>query len=181
MTFPTLTTDRLILRAFQLTDAAAMLRLRTDVSVMEFMDTSPLKDLDAATRFIQQIHDDFQSKSGINWAISLAGETDMIGYVNYWRMIPAHFRAELGYALLPAFWGKGLMTEAVEAVIAYGFERLNLHSIEANINPDNLPSQRLLERLHFRKEAHFRENYFFDGKFTDSLIYCRLVSDGDGS
>ncbi|HUM46715.1 MAG TPA: GNAT family protein, partial [Chitinophagales bacterium] len=86
-----------------------------------------------------------------------------------------HFRAEIGYSLLPGYWGRGIMLESITAVIRFGFEILKLHSIEANVNPSNIPSIKLLERSGFVKEAHFKENYYFNGKFLDSAIYSLVT------
>jgi ribosomal-protein-alanine N-acetyltransferase len=78
--------------------------------------------------------------------------------------------------LLYDFQGKGIMQEAMSAVIKYGFEKMNLHSIEANVNPANESSIKLLERNDFIKEAYFKENYFYDGKFLDTAIYSLLTT-----
>ena len=87
-----------------------------------------------------------------------------------------HYRSEIGYALNPLFQGKGIMQEAMQAIIQYGFEIMKLHSVEANVNPANEASMRLLEKNGFVKEAYFRENYYFDGKFLDSVIYSLLAN-----
>ena len=79
-----------------------------------------------------------------------------------------------GYALHPDQQGKGLMQEAMTAVLEYGFKIMKLHSIEANVNPNNLSSIKLLVRNNFVREAYYKENYFFDGKFYDSAIYSLL-------
>ena len=76
--------------------------------------------------------------------------------------------------LHPAFWKKGIMKEALLHVIDFGFDEMNLHSIEANINPDNTASAMLLESTGFVKEAYFKEDYFFNGAFHDTIIYSRL-------
>ena len=88
-----------------------------------------------------------------------------------------HCRGEIGYALSPEFWGKGYMTEALNKMIDFAFNDLKLHSIEANVNPNNNSSIKLLKRCGFRKEAHYRENYLFNGEFIDSIIYSLLESD----
>ena len=66
------------------------------------------------------------------------------------------------------------MMEAAKKTIDFGFREMGLHSIEANINPNNLRSTKMLEKCGFVKEAHFRENYYYDGKFLDSVIYSLL-------
>lgn len=85
-----------------------------------------------------------------------------------------HYRAEIGYSLLPDYWSKGYMAEAARCAIDYGFSMLNFHSIEANVNPNNAASIRLLEKMNFVREAYFRENFYYDGKFLDSAIYSLL-------
>lgn len=69
---------------------------------------------------------------------------------------------------------QGIMFEAIQKVTAFGFDSMKLHSIEANINPENMASKKLLEKAGFTKEAHFKENYFFNGRFIDSAIYSLL-------
>jgi ribosomal-protein-alanine N-acetyltransferase len=86
-----------------------------------------------------------------------------------------HYRGEVGYVLLPEYQGKGIMHEALGAVIAYGFDVMKLHSIEANTNPNNTPSHKLLERHGFVREAYFKENYYYNGKFLDSAIYSLIT------
>ncbi len=93
-------------------------------------------------------------------------------YLNFKK---ENYRAEFVYALHPDHWGKGIMNEVAEAVIDYGFKVLKLHSIEANINPENIASQKLLEKHKFVKEAYFKENFFWEGKFLDSAIYSLLA------
>ena len=92
-------------------------------------------------------------------------------------MIPEHCRAEIGYALKPEYWWKGYMYETISRMLRFGFENMKLHSIEANVNPANARSKKLLEKIGFKKEAYFRENYLFDNKFLDSIIYSLLEID----
>ncbi len=92
-------------------------------------------------------------------------------------MIRNNVRAEIGYAMKPEYWGKGYIQEALIKVIYFGFNEFCLHSIEANVNPDNASSIKLLEKCGFKKEAYFKEDYFYNGKFLDSVIYSLLETD----
>ena len=76
--------------------------------------------------------------------------------------------------LLPEYHGKGIVSEAVKEAVNYGFQVMKLHSIEAIIDPDNHASAKVLEKNGFIKEAHLKENEFFDGRFLDSVIYSIL-------
>lgn len=175
--FPTLTTDRLLLDVLSINDAQDLYEIRTNSDVLEFMDSAPHADLEESKIFIQASIGQYAAGTGISWAIKMKGEEDVIGYFSYWRMDHKNQRGEIGYALKPSHWGKGIMTEVFNAVIPFGFHQLGLHSIEANINEANARSQAVLEKIGFQKEAHFRENYFFNGKFIDSIIYSLLESD----
>ena len=98
-----------------------------------------------------------------------------MGTIAFWNIQKAHYRAEVGYALHPAHQGNGLMQEALLAVLVYGFNTMHLHSVEANVNPANTASIKLLERNGFVREGYFRENYFYNGRFLDSAIYALLA------
>ena len=76
--------------------------------------------------------------------------------------------------ILPEYHGKGIVSEVVGLLIDYGFNQMNLHSVEAIIVPGNTASARVLEKNGFIKEAHFIENEFYDGQFIDSVVYSLL-------
>jgi ribosomal-protein-alanine N-acetyltransferase len=175
--FPVLHTERLILRAPVQKDAGAVFNLRTDSDTLKYLDRAAMDSIAEAKSLIDKMCEDAVMNEGINWAIALKANPDeLIGTIGYWRLIKAHFRAEIGYMLLKDYTNQGLMKEALKAVIAFGFGPLKLHSIEANINPQNLASEKLLQSVGFIKEAYFRENYFYDGKFSDSVIYSLINS-----
>ncbi len=173
--FPVLKTDRLILRKTEMTDAQAMFVQRSDPRLMQYVDRKPCESEEEAAAFIRMITDNLDNNNGISWAITTHDSDEMIGSIAIWRIVKEHYRGELGYVLLPDYQGKGLMHEALNAVIAYGFTDMGLHSLEANINPDNAASQKLLERHGFIREAYFKENYYYNGKFLDSAIYSLIT------
>jgi len=112
----------------------------------------------------------------IEWAICFKESDQLIGSVGFYRMAKEHYRSEVGYMLHKNHWRKGIMDEALKAVLAYGFGQLRLHQIEAIIDKDNIASEKLLLKNKFVKEAHFKENYFFEGKFLDSVHYTLLTN-----
>ena len=98
----------------------------------------------------------------------------LIGNISFWRIIKQHYRAEIGYMLMPAHWRTGIMKEAILAVHDFGFKQMQLHSIEAHINPANTASAAILEATGYTREAYFKEDYFFQDKFLDTAIYSLL-------
>lgn len=169
--FPVLYTDRLVLRRIERDDAQQIFMLRSDTEVMAYLDRDPMQSVEEGAELISRIDTSFQSGDGISWAISLKDNATMIGYAGIWRIDKPHYRGEIGYTLSPAFWGKGIMSEALKAIVAFGFHSMNLHSMEANINPNNIASIKIVEKLGFVREAYFMENYYYNGKFLDSAIY----------
>ncbi|CAN5889047.1 GNAT family protein [soil metagenome] len=173
--FPVLETERLILRCLTYDDAPLMLALRSNESVNNYLNKKPEKNIAEINAKIKDILENLKKNEGIFWVIAFKNKpAALIGAIGYWRMQPQDYRAEVGYMLHPSHWQKGIMKEALHAVVEYGFKEINLHSIEANINPDNLPSASLLESCGFIQEAYHRENFFYDGVFYDSIIYSRI-------
>lgn len=174
--FPILSTERLMLRKLESDDAGEMFAIRSDERVMRFLDRPRAEKLEDAAKLVEAMIDLQAKGDGVTWAITMRGEPKMIGTIGFWRMQKEHFRAEIGYQLHPDYQGKGIMHEALRAVLEYGFGELNLHSVEANVNPNNAGSIRLLEKNGFVREAYFKENYYYNGKFLDSAIYSLLTT-----
>ncbi len=172
--FPVIVTSRLLLREVTIADAAALFLLRSDPAVLRYLDKDPEKTVDETIGLINRVKKDKENNDGILWGITVKDSDTLVGTICFWRMQKEHYRAEIGYALHPAQQGKGIMDEAIKAVLQYGFETMQLHSVEANVNPANDASIKLLERNGFVKEAHFRENYYYNGKFLDSVIYSLI-------
>ena len=175
--FPVLETERLFLRAYDLTDAQGLFELRTNPQVMAHMDSHPYKSMQDAVDMIEKNQKLYEDKEGIIWVMVEKSTNAYIGDFGYWRLIKEHCRAEIGYMLHPEFWRKGYMKETMNTLFPFGFKEMNIHSIEANVNPENKASIQLLKSVGFKQEAHFRENYLFDGIFYDSLIFSLLESD----
>jgi len=175
--FPVLETKRLILRQIQYYDVESMHRMRTDPAIMEYMDTEIPTAINETENKLKQEIESFSKGESLYWAIALKSTNKIIGGAGYWRMIKEHYRAEIGYQLLPEFWRKGYTLEALKTIIQFGFEKMGLHSIEGNVNPKNVPSIKLLEKLGFKQEAYFKENFYYNGKFLDSAIFSLIISD----
>ncbi len=174
--FPEIKTDRLLLRKLQQEDAAALLFLRSDETVMQYIDRAKTKSVEEAAAFIQKINAAVDAHESIMWAIALQEEPqEMIGTICFWNVLKDHCRAEVGYMLHPQNWNMGLMKEALLAVIDFGFTQMKLHSIEGRINPDNTVSGFLLEKTGFTREAYFKEDFCFRGKFIDTAVYSILA------
>jgi len=89
-----------------------------------------------------------------------------------------HKRAEIGYIMeAESFKRKGLMSEAVGAIIDYGFNKMNLNRIEALVGIENIPSLRLMEKYHFIKEGVLRQHHYTSDIYEDSILFSKLYND----
>ncbi len=175
--FPDLNSERLLLRQIIASDIDQVFLLRSNAQTMKYIPRPVITKIEEAQEHLNMIQQKIESGEGINWAITLKGEGKLIGIIGQYRIKWEHFRSEVGYMILPEYNGKGITTEAVGLVVAYGFDKMNMHSQEGVIDPVNIASARVLEKNGFVKEAHFRENEFYDGRFLDSAIYSLLRKD----
>jgi len=172
----TIRTERLQLRQLKLEDASAYFALRSSAEVMAYIQR-PLAISEAEV--LEQIKDQLMAQAEgkmVVWAIADLNDR-LIGIAGYWRMQLEHQRSEVGYLLDAPYQGQGLGTEALQAVLDFGFRELKLHKIEADVDPRNTASLRLLGRFGFQKEALFRENRYFAGEFHDSCWLGLLRSE----
>ena len=173
--FPVLESSRLLLRQVSAADKNEVFSLRADPRVMKYIDRPIAGSMEDALELIQKIDDGLINNNGITWAITLKGSQQLVGTIGYWRIDKEHYRAEIGYLLHPDLQRKGITQEAITVILNYGFEIMKLHSVEANVNPGNEASIKLLEKNNFKREAYFKENYFYQGRFLDSAIYSLLT------
>jgi [ribosomal protein S5]-alanine N-acetyltransferase len=176
--FPEIETERLLLRRISDEDAPEIFFLRSNKQVLHYINKEPAASIDAAREFISNINSFIDKSESILWGIAWKDQpAKVIGTICFWNIRTDHYRAEIGYALHPDQWKKGVMKEAIKATLDHGFNRMGLHSVDAHINPENLASSAVLEANGFRKEAHFREDLCYKGEFFDTIIYAKLASD----
>lgn len=176
--FPNLATDRLFLRAINKDDKNEIFALRSDEKIMQFIGRPLAKSVDEAETFINKIAKGIKDNILIYWGITLKVDNSLIGTICLFNISKENHRAEMGYELSPDFQGQGLMQEAFIRVVDYAFNTLQLHSLQAEVNPANTKSINLLERNQFIREAYFKENFFYEGRYLDSAIYS-LINPGD--
>lgn len=176
-TFPTLEMDRLILRQVTPEDASSLLNYLSSTDVTMHMGLEPFKSIDDALDEISWYQSILEKKTGIRWGITLKGQEEVIGSCGFLNLTSKHHRSEIGIELSKEHWGKGIASEAFEAVIRYGFEQMDLQRIEALIELPNIPSQKLTEKQGFVRESLLRSYEFTCGKFDDLYMYSLLKQD----
>ncbi|WP_316821027.1 GNAT family N-acetyltransferase [Pedobacter gandavensis] len=174
---PVLESERLSLRELCRDDAQAMFKLRSNEEVMKYVPRPRPSDINEIYALIEQIHDGFLKEVNLGWAITLKEAPDvLIGFIGFPKLDFDNFRAEIGYMIAPGFWGKGIAGEALALTNDFGFSSLGLNSVYAMIDPKNVASAKVLLKQGYVKEAYFKQDLYYNGKFLDSEIYSLLKS-----
>lgn len=159
--FPLLETKRINLRILTLQDTEEVFKHFSDKDVTRFMDIEPCEDLEEAEQIIRYHLED----SGCRWGLFDKYHNNFIGTCgfHYLRRTNDNFIAEVGFDLSKLYWGKGLMLEAMKAVIEFGFRKMSLDIIDATVEPENERSVNLMRTLGFKQESELRDNliYFY--------------------
>lgn len=163
---PILSTSRLLLRPLEMADAPEVFQLRSDDEVRKFITRKKYEGIEEAKAWMHKIQAGVAKGDFVFWAICLKENEKLIGTATFWNFSEDRKTTELGYELLPAFHRKGIMSEAVGAILNYGFESLQLETIEAFTNKNNLASYQLLFKNKFqilteRKDPGFLDNMVF--------------------
>jgi RimJ/RimL family protein N-acetyltransferase len=167
---PTLRTARVSLRQLTAADTADIFAIFSDPEVMRYWDHGPMTKPSDASAYIEQIHDGLRRRQLFQWGVSDASAGRIVGTCTLTHLSAAHQRGEIGFALARSHWGRGIAAEAVTTVVAFAFERLDLHRLEADADPRNDRSLRLLERLGFEREGCLRERYYVEGERQDAVL-----------
>ena len=162
--FPYLTTAQFNLRPLQPTDEQEIFALRSDDAINQYLDRPKATSIDDAKQFIRKITDGVTNNLSIFWVITPKSESTFLGSICLWNLSADPRKADLGYELLLRYHGKGIMQEVIPVVIQFGFEKMKLEKIEAELSPRNLKSVRLLEKNNFVLAVMNKEN-------PDSVIY----------
>ena len=176
--FPVLTTARLLMREFNLSDVPAVFEMLRRDDMNEWLETDPLKSIAEAETRVRSRMGLFTDRMGVRWAIThRADPSRVIGSCGYFSVRRGTTTVETGYEIHPDFWKQGLMTEALQAMIQFSFgsqDLMPVHRIEAIVYPENTGSIRLLEKLGFTLEGVRREFGFWKGRYQDVLMYALL-------
>jgi [ribosomal protein S5]-alanine N-acetyltransferase len=178
--FPTLETERLILRQLAASDAQDAFLFMSDEENVRYYDPKPMTQLKQAEESIERHRRRFAQQEALRWGITMKGENRVIGNGGYALDADNHL-AVLSYILSKHYWNHGIMTEALTAMIQFGFEHLHVHRIEAQVAYPNLASARLLEKLGFQEEGRFRDRQYANKQFMDERMFALInPNHGDG-
>jgi len=173
--FPTIATSRLLLRQFVSDDIGNVFKGLSNPNVIKYYGVS-YATIDATKQQLLFFSDLEKNQTGIWWAICSLDNSIFFGASGLNNLSNEHKKAEIGFWLLPEFWGQGIITEALPQVCDYGFNNLGLHRIEAIIEVENKKSKNVMEKVNFINEGTMKECEIKNGKFISLDIYAKLNS-----
>lgn len=177
----TLRTARLVLRPLAGGDAPALLELFSDVRFMRYWSTLPWTGIEQARAVIAADRAALPAGDYLRLGIERAGDGEFLGVCSLFNLVSGSRRGEIGYGIAPRVWRQGYMREALSALIDYGFARLDLNRLEADVDPRNAASAGILERLGFVREGFLRERWIVGTVVSDTALYGLLRRDWEAA
>jgi [ribosomal protein S5]-alanine N-acetyltransferase len=177
---PTLVTDRLVLRKMTPNDAEAVFAYASDPEVTRYVIWETHRSIEDSRAFLDLVTSKYESGGEPEWGIVYKGDHRLVGTCGIVSWEPYHVRAELGYALSRAYWGRGLVVEAVGAMISFGFKEMNLNRIEARCIAENTASARVMEKAGMLYEGTLRRRELIKGEHRDIKVYSILRDERRG-
>jgi len=173
--FPEIETKDLVLRRIVPTDSSELFKILRDDNVIEYYDDDPFTDITQAIQQIDNWENGFINRVCIRWGITQREDGKIIGTCGYYGFHFWNKRASFGYELASEHWRQGIMTEALTAIINYGFDEMELHRLQALVMPGNTASIKMLEKLGFKNEGRLEEYEKWGSKgFVDLYIFALL-------
>ncbi|AIQ14319.1 GNAT family N-acetyltransferase [Paenibacillus durus] len=175
--FPILETDRFVLRQLKQDDSREIFQYFSLDEVTKFYDLESFTNIEQAEELIDRWNQKFERNQGIRWGITLRSESRVIGTCGFHGWMKNHYKAEIGYELTPEYWRQGYMTEVIQKAIEFGFDNLGLNRIEAFVEPENVGSRKVLEKIGLSEEGTLKEHFYWRNRFVDTVIYALLKKD----
>jgi RimJ/RimL family protein N-acetyltransferase len=177
---PTLDAPRVRLRWLKANDVDALFAIFSDEVMMRYWSTTPMKERAEAEKYLASIHAGFADKTLFQWGVERKEDGEVLGTCTMFSIHRASMRAELGYCLRSPYWGQGYMGEALAALIDFAFGSLELRRLEADVDPGNAASLRILERMGFVREGLLRERWDVGGQIGDTAFLGLLAREWRG-
>ncbi len=167
-------TERLRIRQLIEADIPALYAIFSHPEVMRYWGSPPWASITEAEGRLARVKEGYLSEENFQWGIERKADGALLGTCSLFSFNRPSRRCELGYALGRPYWGQGYMGEALQALVAYAFETLDLNRLEADIDPRNEGSAKTLERLGFQKEGLMPERWIVAGEVSDTWFYGLL-------
>ena len=171
---PTLETERLVLRKLHRKDVGDIYDYASEPEVARYMPWEYHRSLDDAAMFLRSQLDAYRRGQPASWGLVLKAEDRLVGAAGFGVWSLSNSKAEFGYVLGKRYWNQGLMTEAAEEIVRFGFEEMLLNRLQARAITDNIASWRVMEKIGMTYEGTERKSRFEKGRFVDFRLYAIL-------
>ncbi len=178
---PTLETERLILRKMTPDDADAVFAYASDPEVSRYTLWETHRSIEDSRAFLELVIQKYENGGEPDWGIVYRGDHRFVGACGLVNWEAEHARAEAGFVLSREYWGRGLMPEAVRAMIRFGFETMNLNRIEARCIAENVASARVMEKAGMAYEGTLRQREYIKGAYRNIKLYAILKKEFRGA
>ena len=178
--FPVIKTERLLLRQFGDADLENVFKGLSHPDVIEYYGVS-YQTLEATIEQMKFFADLITNETGIWWAICSLNDKTFYGAGGLNSLNKEQQKAEIGFWLLPDYWGKGIMTEAMPAICNYGFHNLGLHRIEGFVATQNSNCKNAMAKLDFEHEGTMKECEVKNGRYISLDIYAKVKTKQSGN
>ena len=177
---PTLLTPRLTLRPVRMSDAADMYEYSRDPEVARHVLWDAHRSIHQTRAYLRYLIRQYRTAAPATFVITLRDTGKVIGTIGFMWVQTDNRSAEVGYSLSRAYWNRGIMTEALRAVVDFGFDKLALNRIEAQHECDNPASGRVMLHVGMRHEGTLRQRVYNKGRFVDVELYAMVRTDWNG-
>ena len=171
---PVIETERLLLRPFRMEDAEDVYLYGSDQEVARYSSWPLHRSIEDTNSYLERVSKSFAASESIIFGIQLKEIRRIIGFGGFHHISAANHRMEVGYVLTRAFWGKGYMAEALQAMIRFAFKEMGMHRIGATCDEENTRSICVLEQCGMTLEGTFRDYELRRGKFVGNKVYAIL-------
>lgn len=175
--FPELKSERLILRRITKEDAINMFEIYSDPETARFDWYYPIESVDKISKIIDNFQEIYDEKDEITWGAVKKDDNKLIGYCCLGDFQEGPRSCEIGYGFNREYWNKGYGTEAVNVLVKYAFEEMNINRIVGTVTLGNEASIKVLKKVGFQQEGIFRKRTFMKGEFVDDVILAILMED----
>lgn len=172
---PTLDAPRVRLRGLEAGDVDALFAVFSDPDMMRYWSSPAMKERAEAEALLVRIQQGFTARTAYQWGVERKQDGRILGTCTLFHLDDKNMRAELGYALASAHWKQGYMLEALNSLIDHAFGPMKLRRLEADVDPRNVNSMRILDKLGFSQEGLLRERWNVDGEIQDSAFLGLLA------
>ena len=175
--FPKLNTQRLFLRQITQEDDNSLFEILSNEDTCEFLTHNAVNDMAYIKRLITGMQRFFDERQRIRWGIAQKQDNSLIGHCGFFDIDKSNCCAEISYCLNNALWGQGIMTEALDEMLKFGFKDYGLNRIVAKVMKGNIGSMKVLQKLGFVQEGLLRESLYKNGQYHDLMIFSILKSE----